>query len=315
MEAINRILVVLDPYSAPTNKAQPAMNTGITLAREMGAELHFGLVQYNNQLHGKSAAMAEARETFMQTWREWLADCISKLDTDGIAQVQAHLEWDHPWHDGILRQAMKLDADLVIKDIHHHPRWGKSMFTNTDWHLVRECPKALLMLKSGRWHNPPRILAAVDPMHERDKPAALDHRIVDHAKLLRDAIKGELSVFHAFQPAINRIPVEAGGIPLDLPIEQDAAAIENAHREALDALLANRECTADEVVLEVGPPADSLIARIEDHSIDLVVMGAIARGALKRLFLGSTAERVFGELSADLLVVKPADFQCPVDLH
>ncbi len=315
MAVISRIFVALDPHSAPNSNAQPAMTAGITLARAMGAELHFGLVQYNNQLDRKSPAMAEARDKFMQTWREWLANCIGKLDTEGVPKVEAHLEWDHPWHDGILRQAIKLDVDLVIKDIHHHPRWGKSHFTNTDWHLVRECPMALLMLKDGRWHKPPRVIAAVDPMHERDKPAALDNRILDYAKAVNEAIEGELTVFHSYLPVLNRVPVEAGGIPLDLPIENDAQATEQAHREALESLLTDRKCDASDVVLETGHPADTLIARIEDHSMDLVVMGAIARGALKRLFLGSTAERVFGELTADLLVVKPEDFQCPVDLH
>ncbi len=41
---------------------------------------------------------------------------------------------------------------------------------------------------------------------------------------------------------------------------------------------------------------------------DIVVMGAIARSALKRVFIGSTAERVLETLPCDVLVVKPPDF-------
>jgi hypothetical protein len=42
---------------------------------------------------------------------------------------------------------------------------------------------------------------------------------------------------------------------------------------------------------------------------DLVVMGAVSRSGLKRLFIGNTAERVLNTLPCDVLVVKPAHFE------
>jgi universal stress protein E len=41
---------------------------------------------------------------------------------------------------------------------------------------------------------------------------------------------------------------------------------------------------------------------------DVVVMGAISRSALERLFVGSTAEAVLDKLHCDVLIVKPAEF-------
>ena len=40
----------------------------------------------------------------------------------------------------------------------------------------------------------------------------------------------------------------------------------------------------------------------------VVVMGAVSRSGLKRVFIGNTAERVLNRLSCDVLVVKPAHF-------
>jgi universal stress protein E len=37
----------------------------------------------------------------------------------------------------------------------------------------------------------------------------------------------------------------------------------------------------------------------------IVVMGAVSRSALKRLFIGSTAEHLLDRLPCDVLVVKP----------
>ncbi len=37
----------------------------------------------------------------------------------------------------------------------------------------------------------------------------------------------------------------------------------------------------------------------------LVVMGAVSRSGLERLFVGSTAEHVLDDLACDVLIVKP----------
>jgi universal stress protein E len=47
------------------------------------------------------------------------------------------------------------------------------------------------------------------------------------------------------------------------------------------------------------------------HS-DIVVMGAVSRSGLKRLFIGNTAERVVDDLGCDVLVVKPRQFPSKV---
>jgi universal stress protein E len=41
---------------------------------------------------------------------------------------------------------------------------------------------------------------------------------------------------------------------------------------------------------------------------DIVVMGAVSRSGLRRVFIGNTAERVLNQLRCDVLVVKPRRF-------
>ena len=54
------------------------------------------------------------------------------------------------------------------------------------------------------------------------------------------------------------------------------------------------------------------LRRLIDSSTDFVVMGAVARRGIKRLFIGSTAERVLDRLPCDLVIIKPLDFEPPV---
>jgi universal stress protein E len=54
---------------------------------------------------------------------------------------------------------------------------------------------------------------------------------------------------------------------------------------------------------------------VAEKGIDLLVMGVVARNRLKRIFLGSTAERVLEHLNCDVLLVKSPGFETPVQSH
>ena len=45
---------------------------------------------------------------------------------------------------------------------------------------------------------------------------------------------------------------------------------------------------------------------------DVLVMGAVSRSGLQRLFIGNIAEQVLDSLPCDVLIVKPANFKSPV---
>jgi len=57
-----------------------------------------------------------------------------------------------------------------------------------------------------------------------------------------------------------------------------------------------------------GATRNTIVELADEVRADVLVMGAVARGALERLFVGSTAEAVLDKLSCDVLIVKPADF-------
>jgi universal stress protein E len=46
----------------------------------------------------------------------------------------------------------------------------------------------------------------------------------------------------------------------------------------------------------------------------VVVMGAVARNWLKRVFVGATAEQTLDRLPCDLLIIKPDWFQTPTEI-
>lgn len=65
-------------------------------------------------------------------------------------------------------------------------------------------------------------------------------------------------------------------------------------------------------LLVTGDPAFALPPIVRKHRASVVVMGAVSRSALARLFIGHTAERVIDGLKCDVLVVKPRGFKTRV---
>ena len=60
-----------------------------------------------------------------------------------------------------------------------------------------------------------------------------------------------------------------------------------------------------------GVAAEALLALSRKLPADIVIMGAISRSGLQKVFIGNTAERVLDRLPCDLLIVKPAGFAVP----
>lgn len=94
-------------------------------------------------------------------------------------------------------------------------------------------------------------------------------------------------------------------LPLDLPPELDAD--QEVAQAALKTMLASKPFGAIACTSAVarGPLWDVLAAFIEEKNIDLVVVGTHGRRGLKKLVLGSVAERVFRHARCPVLTVGP----------
>ena len=204
---------------------------------------------------------------------------------------------------------MEWRADLVVKDTHHHSALQRSIFSNTDWNLIRQCPTQLLLVKPRAIGHVPAVVAAVDPLHPRDKTGSLDDRIVTSAKEIAQLFAGQTHVLHTFD--ISPVLMTSGDgivMPIGMPIAELAADLEKNHTVAVHALADRHSIPRERVYVVQGHTRDLLVTSSNRLRADFVVMGAVSRSALERLFIGSTAEAVLDKLTCDVLIVKPAAF-------
>lgn len=312
MHKISQILCVIDP----TTDAQPAMHRAAWLAKTSGAELEMLVCYYNEYLSGDrlfdSPSLEKARGEVIAGHEKHLETMAEPLRTAGII-VRTKAVWDHPLYEGIVRRAAEIGADVVFKDTHHHSAVARALFTNTDWNLIRTCPVPLWLVKPGDLAEKPVFLAAIDPLNEHDKPAALDDEILVISKTLAENSGGEVRAFHSYDPRIAVATATANAyIPVSLPFDEIEEQMREQHEKRFSEVTGFHGIDDERSHLIAGLTHEELPALSRDVKADVVVMGAVSRNKWKRLFIGATAERTLEHLACDLLIVKPDWFQTPV---
>ena len=314
MSKFSNILCVIDP----TTEEQPGLARAAWLAKKSGAAIEMLVCYYNEYLSGDrlfdSPALEKARSEVIGEYEKKLEKLAEPLRAEGIT-VTSHATWDHPLYEGIVRRAVISHTDLVVKDTHHHSAVERALFTNTDWNLIRTCPVPVWLVKPREIADEPVFLAAIDPLNENDKPAALDDEILMLSKAVVEETGGEVHAFHAYDPRIAVATATANAyIPVSLPFDEIEKQMREQHGKRFNEVTQFHEIPEERSHLVAGLTHEELPALADEISADVVVMGAVSRNRWKRLFIGATAERTLEHLPCDLLIIKPDWFQTPVEI-
>lgn len=303
MGPIRHILFAIKNPDAPR---QPGLRKAVGIARSLGASIELfhalstPVFLELEPLTGRSVAELEREALALRNAR--LERLAARARKQGV-EVTHHVEWDFPPHEAIIRRAQRSRADLIVAECHVGMRLKPWLMHLTDWELLRLSPMPVLLLKNGKPWRKPLILAAVDPGHANAKPARLDAAIVSQALRLKRALGGTLQAMHASMPTplglMSNDPQLDGVALSDLYLEHQRIAQRKfeAFANRMHLPQAARHFVTRDPVFAIPRTASRLGA-------DVVVMGAVSRSGLKRIFIGNTAERVLEALPCDVLVVK-----------
>jgi universal stress protein E len=307
---VKHILVAL---ADPAVKSSAALAKAVALARRTEAELTLFHSLYSPYVAGEQFYSPDALEKDIEgavnARKAQLAKLAGPLQKEGLT-VKVRVRWDYPVYESIVREVVREEVDLVVAESHRHTRTARVVLSNTDWQLIRLCPCPVLFVKTARPYDRVRVLAAVDPLHAHAKPEALDRTILAEGREFAEAFGGQLHAVHAYLLAT---PFTSGVLmePVPLPVnvaEQHLAEV----RKAFETLVRPLALGPKRSHLRAGNASIQIPAVAEEVGAGVVVMGAVSRSGLKRLFIGSTAERVIDHLKCDVLVIKPEGFKTPV---
>jgi universal stress protein E len=312
---IRRILVAIrDEQRAPL----AALRKAAALAQANGARIElFHAVNDPEALHALRRGYIAGRDAdeITETLRQRSVTRLEKLaalpELESV-KVTCNAAWDFPSHEAIIRRAIATEADLVIASVQPKEVGSRLLLANTDWELIRHCPCPVLIAKTRRSWQRPAVVAAIDPFHAHDKPAALDRRILEAGKYVAQELRGALHAFHAYMP-LTMIAQAPGGQGMAIALPPELEEVHgNQMKQVFDRVSARAGVSPGRRHLEMGITQDELARIVRETRAQIVVMGAVSRSALKRFWIGSTAEHAIDRLDCDVLIVKPRTFRTKV---
>jgi len=121
-----------------------------------------------------------------------------------------------------------------------------------------------------------------------------------------------LSAIHCFVPITEIVGFESRTRFTSPEMEAER---EQMSKTAIVDLLGKQGIEPDAVRVLRGTPSAILPRFVADEAVDLLVMGALSRGRIAELIIGTTAADVLDSAECDLLVVKPPEFSGIVAEH
>lgn len=222
-------------------------------------------------------------------------------------QVSCEVLEERPLATTVLQKIYEHDPAIVVKGTAYHSAAERSRFLDSDWQLIRKCPRPLYLAKLSSSNNDDGnlIVAAVDPTHSHDKSSQLDRRIIEAACDMAENSGKSPALLHVHQ-FISGI-AEAARLavkPAALSAEEIARKIETESTESLETLAGEYGLGGEHIHFRSGNPSVEIPGFAREKNASLVVVGAVARWGIKQAVIGSTAERMLDKLPCDVLVVK-----------
>jgi universal stress protein E len=266
MNRIRHLLVVVDPS---VRGRQSAIDKATILAECLEASVEFLICDIASATADTALSVHSHKPPPSNTK---LLDMLDELAAPARAaglDVKTHLIYGSSLHNSLLDYVRGSNADLVVKDTHHHSLAKRTLLWNTDWYLARGCPVPLLLTKKAPWKQPPIIMAAIDPAHVNERAAALDQHILHCAAFLAGQLRGYLHVIHTFIPTAFANAVVAGKIGMG-PEYAEALRVESAYRHSeIERLVSPYGVTKTHLHVEIGAPEDCLMQTVQEHDADL----------------------------------------------
>jgi nucleotide-binding universal stress UspA family protein len=198
--------------------------------------------------------------------------------------------------EGVLAYATEHDVDLIVMGTHGRRGMGRMLMGSVAEEIVRlgNCPT--LTVCGKRQPEPNRdVNRILVPMGLSEHTAAL----FDHATAIAATYDAHLDLIHV---------VEQSALPSVYEVDAavDESAVEERVQNALNAYVQKAMSDGVEATGTVhrGHPAAVILDRVDHEPIDLVAIATHGRTGLKRLLMGSVAEKVVRMASCPVFTVK-----------
>jgi len=205
----------------------------------------------------------------------------------------------------ITQEAIRLEADLVVRYKKGTSSKYHGEFGNTARSLMQVCPVPILFVADKPIENP-NVLACLDVEHGEAENLA----IINQARLMAENSDKLMGVYCWTMFGKDLMASRMS----DEDLAETARQAERIYADLLEKFLAEHDtsCFGKGIKLVQGQPSVVIPQLCLDQHLDLPVMCSASLNHPLRRMLGSTVESVIDKLPGALLMVKPLGFVSPI---
>ena len=300
-----RILAVIDAE----RDNQPALSRAYELASKTGATVTAMMVVYDLSYDMTTMLSPDERESMRDAVTKEHAKWLSaQLKEQGFSETDIVVEWNNRAYESIIYFALNNQIDLVVKATKNHDDLASVIFTPTDWHLMRKCPRPVLLVKEHDWPEGGEIIAAVNIGTEDDEHAALNDKLTIIANDYASLLKGNVNLVNSYPSTPLNIAIEVPEFDPDTYHD----AVKTHHTKEMRSHALKYGIPEDKCVVKEGLPEKVIPQVAKTLDAELVVIGTVGRVGISAALIGNTAEHVIDELNCDVLAIKPDGFESPL---
>ncbi len=220
-----------------------------------------------------------------------------------------------------IQYAMKKSVDWLIKQTDEATLGlTTNIFNSQDKHLLRKCPCPVLLHKHGTALPFKKIMASIDVDLDDDTLVSCDFNqsILKQALFiaqLQDRVYQSntyLEAVHAWQADAENLVHYWNPDLSESDFLRWTENIRQQHLTAIETELNTLNSSEFEIVLPKGAAVEVISSIVEQHQVDLLVMGTLGRDGLPGMIIGNTSESILERINCSVLALKPDDFVSPV---
>jgi nucleotide-binding universal stress UspA family protein len=281
--------------------AEAALPLGALIARRSGASLRLALV------HGTFAAgsdeAAAAQVALQDHERDYLRATASRVDPGGALVPEVDLLAGTPG-PALAAAVGALRVDLVVMATHGRGALSRAWLGSVADYLVRHLHVPMLLVRPGE--SPQvyagtrleRVLVPLDTSSTSEEALGPALAVMDPG--------ATLTLVHVVEPVLGTAePSLPFPMPMDPKLLGELRSLAQARLDRVAEGLRARGVTVVTRVLTGVGPAAVLLDEAGSAPYDLIAMTTHGQGGLRRLLLGSVADKVVRAAPCPVLVVRP----------
>jgi nucleotide-binding universal stress UspA family protein len=285
MKQLEKILLPID-VNVDSNEQ---LNTAIEIARSYKSEIIIMYVLSEDAIHNN------IQEILMHAITDSLNKVKETIRKEGLRVKEPLIEIGKPV-DNILKMAVKEEVNLIVAGSGISSKEEQFKLGNTVEKLIRHSDTPVLVVKPDTQTKITNILCPVD--FSDNSRLALKNAI-----LLSERFNASLRILSVLEPILNisqRISVD---------LEKENTYRLKQYEDEMSQFIKEFDLNHihHTIDIQTGFIDEKILQTIKEHKYDLLVIGTTGRSGLRRILVGSVAEKVVRQVPCSFITIKMQD--------